>query len=78
MDLLDEAERLHVRGVVPDVRPIAALKARGWVAHGRLAEALDWAREQGLSVGGGLHYLGEFEHITLARVLIARDDRSMR
>ncbi|MDQ3811721.1 MAG: tetratricopeptide repeat protein, partial [Chloroflexota bacterium] len=39
--LLDEAERLYVRGVVPDVRPIAALKARGWVAQGRLAEALD-------------------------------------
>src|SRR5918911_1435886 len=48
--LLDEAERLYVRGVVPDVRPIAALKARGWVALGRLAEALGWAHGQGLSV----------------------------
>jgi LuxR family maltose regulon positive regulatory protein len=70
--LLDEAERLHVRGVVPETRPVAALKARGWVAHGRLAEALDWAGRQGLSVEDDLHYAREFEHITLARVLIAR------
>jgi len=78
--LLDEAERLHVRGVVPEPRPVAALKARWWVAQGRLAEALDWAGRQGLSVEDDLHYVREFEHITLARVLIARhqsegDDR---
>ena len=80
--LLDEAERLYVRGVVPDVRPIAALKARGWVVQGRLAEALDWAHGRGLSVDDDLDYVREFEHITLARVLIARcesegDDRSL-
>jgi LuxR family maltose regulon positive regulatory protein len=72
LDLLDEAERLYVRGPVPDVRPIAALKARVWVAQGRLAEALEWTREQGLSVEDDLSYLREFEHITLARMLIAR------
>jgi len=32
LNLLEEAERLYFRGVVPDIRPIAALKARGWVA----------------------------------------------
>ncbi len=57
---------------LPDVRPIAALKARVWVAQGRLTEALGWARERGLSVDDDLSYLREFEHITLARVLIAR------
>jgi LuxR family maltose regulon positive regulatory protein len=82
LGLLDEAERLHVRGVVPETRPVAALKARGWVAQGRLAEALDWAGRQGLSVEDDLHYAREFEHITLARVLIARhksegDDRTL-
>jgi LuxR family maltose regulon positive regulatory protein len=72
LSLLDEAERLYVRGVVPDVRPIAALKARAWVAHDRLAQALAWARSQSVSVEDDLRYLREFEHITLARVLIAR------
>jgi len=43
-----------------------------WVAQGRLGEALDWAREQGLSVENELGYLREFDHITLARVLLAR------
>jgi LuxR family maltose regulon positive regulatory protein len=40
--------------------------------QGRLTEALAWARERGLSPGDDLCYLREFEHITLARVLIAR------
>ena len=39
--------------------------------QGRLSEALGWAREKGLSVEDELSYLREFEHITLARVLIA-------
>jgi LuxR family maltose regulon positive regulatory protein len=69
--LLDEAERVYVRGALPDVRPIAALKARVWLKQGRLAEALGWAREQGLSVDDDIRYMREFEHITLARVLIA-------
>ena len=43
-----------------------------WVRQGRLAEALEWAREAGLSSGDDLSYLREFEHITLARALIAR------
>ena len=72
LDLLDEAERLYVRTPLPNVRPIAAMKARVWVRQGRLAEALGWARERGLSVDAGLSYLREFEHITLARVLIAQ------
>jgi LuxR family maltose regulon positive regulatory protein len=72
LDLLDEAERLYVRTPLPDVRPIAAMKARVWVAQGRLTEALGWARERGLSVDDDLSYLREFEHVTLARVLIAR------
>jgi LuxR family transcriptional regulator, maltose regulon positive regulatory protein len=68
--LLDEAERLYVRNPLPD-RPVAALKARVWLKQGRLAEALGWAREQGLSVDDDIRYTREFEHITLARVLIA-------
>jgi LuxR family maltose regulon positive regulatory protein len=37
-----------------------------------LGEALGWAREQGLSAEDNLSYLREFEHITLARILLAR------
>jgi LuxR family maltose regulon positive regulatory protein len=43
-----------------------------WVAHGRLADAFDWVRAQGLSVDDELTYLREYEHVTLARALLAR------
>ena len=72
LDLLDEAERQYVESPDPDVRPVAALKTRVWVAQGRLTEALGWTRERGLSAHDDLSYLREFEHITLARVLLAR------
>jgi len=63
----------------PNVRPVPALKARVWIAQGSLREALGWAREQGLSADDDLSYLREFEHITLARMLLARyqDERSL-
>jgi LuxR family transcriptional regulator, maltose regulon positive regulatory protein len=59
------------------------MRARLWAAQGRVDEALDWARERGLSAHDDLGYLRECEHITLARVHIAayeRDhaDRAMR
>ena len=72
LDLLNEAERLYVSDFFPNVRPVPALRARVWIAQGRLGEALGWVREQGLSVDDDLSYLREFEHITLARLLLAR------
>ena len=72
LDLLNEAERLYVGDFFPNVRPVPALSARLRVAEGEWGEALGWAREQGLSVDDDLSYLREFEHITLARVLLAR------
>ena len=71
-DLLNEAERLYVGDFFPNVRPVPALRARVQIAQGELGEALGWARERGLSVEDDLSYLREFEHITLARVLLAR------
>jgi LuxR family maltose regulon positive regulatory protein len=73
LDLLDEAERLYVSDFFPAVRPIPAVRARMWVTQGRLGEALAWVRERSLSADDDLSYLLEFEHITLARVLLARD-----
>jgi LuxR family maltose regulon positive regulatory protein len=75
LDLLNEAERLYVRDFLPNVRPIAAMKTRVWIAQGRLEEARGWARKQGLAVEDDLSYLREFEHITLARVLLAHYQR---
>ena len=73
LGLLDEARALCSSGrLCRTSRPISALKARIWAAQGRVTEALEWARERGLSVDDDLSYLHEFEHITLARVLIAR------
>ncbi|HSD83946.1 MAG TPA: LuxR C-terminal-related transcriptional regulator, partial [Anaerolineae bacterium] len=72
LDLLHEAERVYMSDFSPNVRPIAALRTRVWIAQGRLDEALGWAREQRLSAKDDLSYLREFEHITLARILLAR------
>ena len=77
LGLLHEAERLYVSDFYPNVRPIAALKARLCVAQGRLGEALDWARERGLSVEDDLSFLREFEHITLVRLLLAQYKRDL-
>ena len=70
--LLDEAEQVYVGDFLPNVRPVPALRARLLAAQGDVDEALDWAREQRLSVDDELAYLREFEHLTLARVLLAR------
>jgi LuxR family maltose regulon positive regulatory protein len=80
LDLLDQAERQYDGALSPNVRPIATRKTRVWVVQGRLGEAFRWAREQGLSVENELSYLREFDHITLARVLLARykSDRTDR
>lgn len=72
LNLLNEAERLYYKTPLPDVRPLAAQKTRIWVRQGRLTEALRWVRERGVSVDDDLSYLHEFEHVTLARVLIAQ------
>ncbi|MDQ0820990.1 LuxR family maltose regulon positive regulatory protein [Arthrobacter sp. V4I6] len=72
IESLDQAERLYLRGFFPEVRPIAALKARVRIRQGMVPEGLEWARSCGLSAAGDLSYLREFEHITLARLLIAQ------
>jgi LuxR family maltose regulon positive regulatory protein len=56
---------------MPDARPAEAWKARVYLKLGRLSDAQDWAQEHGLTVDDELSYLHEFEHITLARVLLA-------
>ena len=73
LDLLDEAEQAYVGDFSPDVRPVPAMRARVWVAQGRLGDAFGWAHERGLSIMDELSYLREYEHVTLARALLARE-----
>ncbi len=69
---LDAAERLYIRSPLPDFRPISSMKAGIWAVQGRLTQALEWVHEQGLSPDDDLCYMREFEHFTLARILIAQ------
>jgi LuxR family maltose regulon positive regulatory protein len=70
--LLDQAEPLYRHGFYPDVRPIAATRARVQIAGGDLASAAEWADDRDVSVGEEASYLREYEHLTLARLLIAQ------
>ena len=72
INLLDEAARRYYRSPMPAIRPIAAFKTQIWVKQGRLTEALEWVNARALSVEDDLSYLREYEHITLARVLLAQ------
>ncbi len=72
LDLLDDAQRFYARSLIPYTRPIDALKVSIYLKQGRLSNAQEWVREHGFSVDDGLSYLHEFEHITLARVLLAK------
>jgi LuxR family maltose regulon positive regulatory protein len=69
---LDQAAELYRPGFFPDVRPIAAIKTRIWIAQGNLPEAGEWARERGVAVTDEALYLSEFDHLTLVRLLIAQ------
>jgi LuxR family transcriptional regulator, maltose regulon positive regulatory protein len=72
LDLLVQADQVYVRTPLPDVRPTAAMKARVWIKQDKLSAAFGWVHQRGLSVDDELNFLQEFEHITLARVLIAQ------
>ena len=72
LSLLDEAQRVYMGDFSPNVRPVPASRARVLVALGRVGEALAWARDHALSAEDDLSYVREFEHITLARVLLAQ------
>jgi LuxR family maltose regulon positive regulatory protein len=72
--LLEEAEHHYVSDFYPNARPVAAFATRVWIAQGRVDDALAWASGQGLSSADQLSYLREFEHITFARLLLARHE----
>ncbi len=69
--MLDQAEPLFLPGYFPDVRPIAATRARIWIVQARLEDARAWARKRGVAATDPLAYLAEYDQLTLARLLIA-------
>ena len=75
LELLDEAERVYFGDYNPNVRPVPAVRARLRLRRGELDEAEVWARERHLSPDDELSYLREYEHVTLARLLLARHRR---
>jgi LuxR family maltose regulon positive regulatory protein len=73
--LLDEADEHYQPGYYPNVRPIAAMRARVWIAGGDLEKAVDWVAESGVSASDAASYLREYEHLTLARLLLELHER---
>ena len=72
IELLDKAQAAYSRGRMPDIAPIGALKSRILITNGQLTKADQWANEQSLTVGDDLSYMREYDHLTFARLLIAR------
>ncbi|NAZ76612.1 helix-turn-helix transcriptional regulator [Kineococcus sp. T13] len=70
--LLEEAEHVYEADFFPEPRPVAAERARVLLAQGRWAEVLTWAGARGTGVDDEVAYLGEYEHLVLARALLAR------
>ena len=70
--LLDQAERVYVGDFAPNVQPVAAVRARLQIRRQELTDAHEWARERQLSSEDDPSYLREYEHLTLARLLIAQ------
>ena len=72
LDLLDDAVRVYAGDYSPDVRPVPAVRARLRLRRGERQHAEAWVRERDLSADDEPVYLKEYEHLTLARVLLAR------
>jgi LuxR family transcriptional regulator, maltose regulon positive regulatory protein len=69
---LEAAERVYNGDYAPDVRPVPAVRATLRLRRGELAYAEAWAAGRGLAATDELSYLREYEHLTFARLLLAR------
>ena len=76
-DLIDQAEALYRPGSYPDLRPLAAMRARVHIALGDLAAAEEWAHDHEVPAADDTTYLREYEHLTFLRLLLARYRRGM-
>ena len=72
LDLLDEAITVYNGDYSPNVQPVPAVRARLQLRRGALSDADEWVRGADVAPDDELSYLREYEHVTLARVLLAR------
>ena len=71
LDLLREAEQHYDTDYSPKARPVSATTARVHLAAGDLAAARRWSAAAGVAAADDATYLREYEHLTLARLLLA-------
>jgi len=71
VELLREAEQRYDTDYSPKARPVSATMARVKLTAGDRAAAERWAASTGLTAEDDATYLREYEHLTLARVLLA-------
>jgi LuxR family maltose regulon positive regulatory protein len=69
--LLAEAQGVFNSDFSPDVRPLPAVRARLDLRTGDVLGPRRWAVAAGVTPADDLAYLREYEHITLARLLLA-------
>ncbi|WP_132209137.1 LuxR C-terminal-related transcriptional regulator [Kribbella steppae] len=74
--LLAQAEDLYRPGSYPDLRPLAAMRARVDIAAGDLTAAEEWADSHDVTSDDDASFLREYEHLTLVRLLLARHRES--
>ena len=72
MRLLEQAEALYRHGFYPDVRPIDGDEGPSPDRRGRPGVGSELGPGAGLSVDDDPDYLHEYEHLTLARLLLAQ------
>lgn len=70
--LLDQAVPRYATDFSPPVRPVEAVRARLQLERGDLGAATAWVAAAGLDVDGDLSDVREYEHLTLARVMLAQ------
>jgi len=71
LDSLHEAQRYQIRSPIPEIAPLLAQIARLQIKQGNMLEVKDWIDQQNLRADDELSFIREYEHITLARYLIA-------
>ena len=70
--LLDQAHALYRPGFYPELRPIPAMRARVQIAAADLGPVEEWALDRRVSASDDVAFLGEYEHLTLVRLLLAQ------
>ena len=70
--LLDEADQMYNGDYSPNVQPVPAVRARFQLRCGDLRAAESWVDDARVSDVDEPSYLREYEHLTFARVLLAR------